>query len=71
MMTIQDDNEAGIYRVRAENAKTLSAFYRCETNIHPHGISGLRVLTPNSSDCTDTHPLRWEGSEWGNQCGIV
>lgn len=60
-------------QIRAADAKEKAAYYRGDTDRHPHGVSGKRYLLPPEDDnrCWDTAPTAWQFSEWGNACGAV
>ena len=51
---------------REANAKAKIAFLTGASEIHPHGVSGLRYILPYENDkrLWDTSPWRYEYSEF-------
>lgn len=61
-----------ISEIRARNARRTAAYYKGETNDHPHGFSGKRfILTPEDDRrCLGTSPRAYAASEWAFGAGI-
>jgi hypothetical protein len=59
--------------LRAAEARAKAAFYAGKTDIHPHGLSGLRWIVPpeDGKNMWDTHPNDYHFSEYGNLSGSV
>jgi len=53
-----------LHEIRARDAKAKSAWYRGDTDRHPHGLSGWRYILP--SELTGRVD---DGGEWEFYCG--